>query len=86
MLVERLDHDMGDLPITALVRDDANGTLYAGSDYGVIRLDSGDSSWTVAAPGMPNVEVPGLTIVPGARLLYAATHGLGAWVLNLDRQ
>jgi hypothetical protein len=25
----------------------------------------------------------GLTIVPGARKLYAATHGLGAWVLNL---
>lgn len=81
-----LDHGMGDLPITALVRDDMNGTLYAGSDYGVIRLDSGDDSWTQAAPGMPNVEVPGLTIVPGQRKLYAATHGLGAWVLNLERQ
>jgi hypothetical protein len=81
-----VDHNLGDLPITALVRDDAADTLYAGSDYGVIRLDSGDNSWTVAAPGMPNVEVPGLTIVPGSRLLYAATHGLGAWVLNLDRQ
>jgi hypothetical protein len=32
---------------------------------------------------MPNVEVAGLTIVPGARILYAATHGLGAWRLNL---
>jgi hypothetical protein len=32
---------------------------------------------------MPNVEVPGLTIVPAARRLYAATHGLGAWLLNL---
>ena len=36
-----------------------------------------------AAPGMPNVEVAGLTIVPQAHLLYAATHGLGAWRLNL---
>ena len=27
------------------------------------------------------VEVAGLTIVPAARVLYAATHGLGAWVL-----
>ena len=81
-----LDGDMGDLPITTLVRDDQNDTLYAGTDYGVIRLDSGDDSWTRAADGMPNVEVPGLTIVPGSRLLYAATHGLGAWVLNLDRQ
>jgi hypothetical protein len=24
-----------------------------------------------------------LTIVPSARLLYAASHGLGVWVLNL---
>jgi hypothetical protein len=32
---------------------------------------------------MPDVEVPALTIVPGARKLYAASHGLGAWLLNL---
>ena len=32
---------------------------------------------------MPNVEVAGLTIVPAERKLYAATHGLGAWLLNL---
>ena len=32
---------------------------------------------------MPNVEVAGLTIVPGSRVLYAATHGLGAWSLQL---
>ena len=37
----------------------------------------------LAAPGMPNVEVAGLTIVPSDRKLYAATHGLGAWRLNL---
>jgi len=81
-----LDGDMGDLPITTLVRDDVNGTLFAGSDYGVIRLEQGDDEWTTAAPGMPNVEVPGLTIVPGARILYAATHGLGAWMLDLNKQ
>jgi hypothetical protein len=44
---------------------------------------------------MPNVEVPGLTLVPGGNghenghghhndaILYAASHGLGAWKLNL---
>ena len=31
------------------------------------------------------VEVAGLTIVPNARVLYAATHGLGAWELDLPR-
>jgi hypothetical protein len=32
---------------------------------------------------MPNVEVAGLTYVAKDRILYAATHGLGAWRLNL---
>jgi len=39
---------------------------------------------------MPNVEVAGLTIVQGwahgehaGTKLYAASHGLGAWLLDL---
>jgi hypothetical protein len=76
-------YDLGELPITDLVRDDVTGDLYAASDYGALRLESGATSWTAAAPGMPNVEVAGLTIVPSARKLYAATHGMGAWSLNL---
>jgi hypothetical protein len=75
--------DIGDLPVTDLVRDDATGDLYAANDFGVLLLAAGTTSWVEAASGMPNVEVAGLTIVPGARILYAATHGLGAWRLNL---
>jgi len=78
-----LSHDLGDIPVTDVARDDMNGDLYASSDFGVFRLPAGSSSWSVAAPGMPNVEVAGLTIVPSARKLYIATHGLGAWLLNL---
>ena len=37
----------------------------------------------VAGTGLPMVEVPGLTIVPSERLLYAATHGRSAWLLQL---
>jgi hypothetical protein len=65
------------------VRDDATGDLYVASDFGVLLLDADETSWTQAAPGMPNVEVAGLTIVPSARKLYAATHGLSAWSLKL---
>ena len=76
-------YDLSDLPINDVVLDTVTGDLYASSDFGVYRLRSGSTSWGLAAKGMPNVEIPGLTIVPNARLLYAASHGLGAWVLNL---
>jgi hypothetical protein len=75
-------YDFGDLPATDLVRDDVTGDLYAATDFGVLRLAAGSTTWTEAATGMPNVEVTGLTIVPDKRILYAASHGLGAWKLT----
>jgi len=80
-----LDRDLGDLPITALVRDDQTGSLYAATDYGVIRLNRDSDSWREAAIGMPKLEVPGLTIAVPKRKLYAATHGQGVWVLDLAK-
>ncbi len=76
--------DLGDLPITDVAVDSASGDIYASNDFGVLRLAQGTSTWTAAAPGMPNVEVAGLTYVAKDRILYAATHGLGAWRLNLE--
>jgi len=76
-------YDFKDIPMTDVVRDDATGDLYVASDFGVFLLASGATSWTLAAPGMPNVEVAGLTIVPSVRKIYAATHGLSAWSLKL---
>jgi hypothetical protein len=75
--------DLRDIPIDDVVTDSVTGDLYACSDFGVYSLRSGSTSWALAAKGMPNVEISGLTIVPNARLLYAASHGLGAWLLNL---
>ena len=84
-----LDGSLGDLPLTDVVQDDPTGDLYVSSDFGVLKR-SGNGPWTAAAPGMPNVEVAGLTYVPGEghghhadRILYAASHGLGAWKLQL---
>ena len=76
-------YDLGDIPITDVARDDVTGDLYVASDFGVFRLAWGASTWTAGAPGMPNVEVTSLTIIPQERKLYVATHGLGAWLLNL---
>src|SRR5438309_219455 len=76
-------YDLADLPITDLVRDDKTGDLYAASDFGVMKLANGGSTWTEAGGSLPRVEVSALTIVPNARLLYAATHGRSAWKLTL---
>lgn len=76
-------YNLPDFPITALVRDDVTGDLYAASDFGVMRLANASTTWTVAGAGLPMVEVAGLTIVPSERVLHAATHGRSAWTLGL---
>jgi hypothetical protein len=72
------------LPATGVVRDDPTGDLYVSNDFGVLRLANASTTWTVAGSGLPMVEVPGLTILPSARLLLAATHGRSAWALPLS--
>ena len=71
-----------DFPATDIVRD-SNGDLYVSNDFGVMMLATGSTSWATAGSGLPMVEVAGLTIVPGSRVLYAATHGRSAWKLTL---
>ena len=71
-----------DFPATGIVHD-SNGDLYVSNDWGVLRLPNGSVNWEVAGTGLPMVEVAGLTIVPSARKLYAATHGRSAWMLTL---
>jgi hypothetical protein len=78
-----LSFDLADIPITGLVRDGHTHDLFAASDFGVYRLIPAEKHWRLAAPGMPNVEVAGLTIVEKDRKLYAASHGQGAWLLVL---
>jgi hypothetical protein len=84
------DGSLGDLPLTDVVQDAPTGDLYVSSDFGVLKR-SGNGPWAPAASGMPKVEVAGLTYVPGEgghghhadRIVYAASHGLGAWKLEL---
>ena len=80
-----LSFNLEDLPVNGIALDSQTGDLYAGTDFGVMELPSGSTTWEVAAPGMPTVDVTMLNIVPNERVLYASTHGLGAWVLNLPK-
>jgi hypothetical protein len=72
-----------DFPATSIAFDSVRGDLYASNDWGVLLRANGSSDWVVAGTGLPMVEVAGLTIVPSARKLYAATHGRSAWLLTL---
>jgi len=76
-------YDLADLPVTDVAFDDPTGDLYVSTDFGVMRLEAGETSWEVAGDGLPVVETPGLTIVTSSRRLYAATHGMGMWYLTL---
>jgi hypothetical protein len=78
-----LDFDLGDLPVNHLVRDAKTGDLYAATDFGVLVLAHGSSHWREAGEGLPTVLTPFLEILPEQRLLFAGTHGRGAWYLRL---
>jgi hypothetical protein len=78
-----ISYNLPDFPITDIKRDDLTGDLYAASDFGVMKLPFGTTTWAVAGTGLPMVECPGLTINSTARVLYVATHGRSAWQLNL---
>jgi len=43
--------------VTAIAENADTGDLYAGTDFGVLRLPRGSSVWTEAAPGLPRVAV-----------------------------
>ncbi len=76
-------YDIGGQPVTGLTRNAGNGDLYAATDFGVLRLANGATQWVRAGTGLPSVAVYGLTLAQGAHVLYAATHGRGAYRLAL---
>jgi hypothetical protein len=88
----RLDDDLGDIPVADVAFDEQRGVLYASSDFGVMKKRfkyrdgfTGMDEWRPAAPGLPAVNVPDLTILPdNGGTLLAATHGFGAWTMKLQ--
>jgi hypothetical protein len=78
------DYNLGDEPVTGIALDANTGDLFISTDFGVNMLTPGGSQWAPAAGGLPPVAVYGLTIDSNARVLYAATHGRGAWKLSLQ--
>jgi hypothetical protein len=79
--------DLGDQPITDIAVDWTAHNVFVSTDFGVFGAGSFGSAmtWLPVGTGLPPVAVYGLTINlgVGSRVLYAATHGRGAWSLAL---
>jgi hypothetical protein len=80
-----IDNNLSDQPITGIALDANTGDLFVSTDFGVNMLMSGETQWVPAAGSLPPVAVYGLTIDSNARVLYAATHGRGAWALDISK-
>ena len=80
-----ISNNLGDAPVTGIAYDSQLGALYISTDFGVQLLQAHRTAWVNAAPGLPMVAVYSLTISVSGRALYAATHGRGAWRLDLDK-
>jgi hypothetical protein len=80
-----LDKNLSDQPITGLALDANTGDLFVSTDFRVDMLRSGETQWVPAAGSLPPVAVYGLTIDSNARVLCAATHGRGAWALDISK-
>ena len=80
-----ISYDLGDAPVTGIAYDSQLGDLYISNDFGVQLLQAHTTTWVNAAPGLPMAAVYSLTISVSGRTLYAATHGRGAWRLDLGK-
>jgi hypothetical protein len=80
---KKIDYNLGDQPVTDIALDAVTGDLFVSTDFGVDILKPHDNEWEPAAGGLPPVAVYGLTIDSNVGVLYAATHGRGAWKLAL---
>jgi len=78
-------HGFGDIPVTSIVFTDNKGTLYIGTDFGVLTKNKNSPTWHEPGAGLPNVEVTDLVYVPQDQRIVVATHGLGAWSLRVKK-
>jgi hypothetical protein len=80
-----LSGNIGDQPVTGIAFDDLTGDIFVSTDFGVALLQPGSNSWVPAAGSLPPVAVYGLSIDRASHILYAASHGRGAWKLDLSK-
>jgi hypothetical protein len=79
--------DLPNIPVNDLVVDpDVPGAIYAATDLGAVAGDcsSMPCKWSSLGTGLPRATVLSLRLHEASRTLRAATHGRGAWDINLN--
>ena len=80
-----ISSNLPDTPANAVVVDpDIPEKLYVATDLGVFYTDNAGGSWSILGSGLPNSHVFDLILVPGTRLLVAATYGRGMFMFDLE--
>jgi photosystem II stability/assembly factor-like uncharacterized protein len=69
-----------------MIREDPVGAnvLYASNDFGVYVTTNGGQKWDVLGGNLPSVNVMDFIVHPRDRVLVAATHGRGVWVIDVS--
>ena len=73
-------------PINVVREDPVSANiLYTANDFGVYVSTDGGQKWAVLGGNLPSVYVMDLIVHPRDRMVVAATHGRGMWVLDATR-
>lgn len=69
-----------------MIREDpvSANVLYASNDFGVYVTTNGGAKWEVLGGNLPSVDVMDFIVHPRDRVLVAATHGRGVWVIDVS--
>lgn len=82
---ERIDGGLPPVPVNVLREDPARaGTLYIGTELGVLASLDGGVHWTPIGTGLPTIPVHDIAVQSKARELVLGTHGRGFWVLDIS--
>ncbi len=72
-------------PVNVIREDPKNkNLLYVGTDIGVYATLNGGKTWHVLAGNFPTTYVHDLIVHPRDNILLAATHGRGAWAMDVS--
>jgi photosystem II stability/assembly factor-like uncharacterized protein len=69
-----------------MIREDPNNpnVLYTCNDFGMYVSTNGGQRWEVLGGNLPSVNVMDFIVHPRDKVLVAATHGRGVWVIDVS--